>query len=72
MRGASHGAERVAIVDFDNHRGNGARQIFWSDPSVLYASTHEMRHYPVTSARGEYDTIGQCAFAGKRWQQDVS
>ena len=43
MRGASHGAERVAIVDFDNHRGNGAQQIFWSDLSVLYASTHETR-----------------------------
>ena len=57
---AAHGAERVAIVDFDNHHGNGTQQIFWSDPSVLFASTHEMPLYPGTGAvgeRGEYDTI---------------
>jgi len=57
---AIHGAERVAIVDFDNHHGNGTQQIFWSDPSVLFASTHEMPLYPGTGAvgeRGEYDTI---------------
>ena len=56
----AHGAERVAIVDFDDHHGNGTQQIFWSDPSVLYASTHEMPLYPGTGAvgeRGEYDTI---------------
>ena len=57
---AVHGAERVAIVDFDNHHGNGTQQIFWSDPSVLFASTHEWPLYPGTGAvgeRGEYDTI---------------
>jgi acetoin utilization deacetylase AcuC-like enzyme len=55
-----HGAERVAIVDWDVHHGNGTQDIFWRDPSVLYASTHEMPLYPGTGAlseRGDYDTI---------------
>jgi acetoin utilization deacetylase AcuC-like enzyme len=34
-----HGAERVAIVDFDVHHGNGTQEIFWSDPTVMYCST---------------------------------
>jgi acetoin utilization deacetylase AcuC-like enzyme len=50
---AKHGAERVAIVDFDVHHGNGSQEIFWSDPSVMYCSTHEMPLYPGTGARGE-------------------
>jgi acetoin utilization deacetylase AcuC-like enzyme len=55
-----HGAERVAIMDFDVHHGNGTQDIFWSDPSVMYCSTHEMPLYPGTgsaSERGEYDNI---------------
>lgn len=57
---AAHGAERVAIVDWDVHHGNGTQEIFWSDASVLYASTHEMPLYPGTGApseRGEHGTI---------------
>ena len=57
---AAHGAERVAIVDFDVHHGNGTQEIFWSDKSVLYASTHQFPLYPGTGAseeRGAYDTI---------------
>ncbi|MGA7384138.1 MAG: histone deacetylase family protein [Methylocella sp.] len=50
---AAHGAERVAILDFDVHHGNGTQAIFWSDPSVLYASTHQMPLFPGTGARGE-------------------
>ena len=56
----AHGAERVAIVDWDVHHGNGTQEIFWSDASVLYASTHEMPLYPGTGApseRGEHGTI---------------
>src|SRR5271167_5019484 len=56
----AHGAERVAIVDFDVHHGNGTQHIFWADNSVLYASTHEMPLYPGTGARserGEHDQI---------------
>ena len=57
---AAHGAERIAIVDFDVHHGNGTQHIFWADKSVLYASTHEMPLYPGTGARserGEHDQI---------------
>jgi acetoin utilization deacetylase AcuC-like enzyme len=43
-----HGAERVAIVDFDVHHGNGTEDIFKDDPSVLYASSHQMPLYPGT------------------------
>ena len=43
-----HGLMRVAIVDFDVHHGNGTQQIFYSDPSVLYASTHQMPLFPGT------------------------
>ena len=56
----THGAERVAIVDWDVHHGNGTQEIFWDDASVLYASTHEMPLYPGTGApseRGEHGTI---------------
>ncbi len=49
----AHGAERVAIVDWDVHHGNGTQDIFWSDPSVLYASTHQMPLYPGTGAKTE-------------------
>ena len=51
-----HGAERVAIVDFDVHHGNGTQEIFWSDPSVMYASTHEMPLFPGTGSVGERGT----------------
>src|SRR5437588_12686462 len=55
-----HGAERVAIVDFDVHHGNGSQHIFWSDPTVMYCSTHQMPLFPGTGAvteRGEHDSI---------------
>ena len=48
-----HGAERVAIVDFDVHHGNGTQDIFWSDTTVMYCSTHQMPLYPGTGALGE-------------------
>ena len=48
-----HGAERVAIVDWDVHHGNGTQDIFWDDPSVLYCSTHQMPLYPGTGAKTE-------------------
>jgi acetoin utilization deacetylase AcuC-like enzyme len=56
----AHGAERVAIVDWDVHHGNGSQDIFWSDGSVMYCSTHQMPLYPGTGApseHGEYNTI---------------
>lgn len=57
---ARYGAERVAIVDWDVHHGNGTQDIFWRDGTVLYCSTHESPLYPGTGAlseRGERDTI---------------
>jgi acetoin utilization deacetylase AcuC-like enzyme len=48
-----YGVERVAIVDWDVHHGNGTQEIFWNDPSVLYCSTHQMPLYPGTGAKGE-------------------
>lgn len=55
-----YGIERAAVIDFDVHHGNGSQEIFWSDPSVMYASTHQMPLFPGTGAtqeRGEEDTI---------------
>jgi acetoin utilization deacetylase AcuC-like enzyme len=55
-----HGAERAAVIDFDVHHGNGSQDIFWSDASVMYSSTHQMPLYPGTGApseSGEHDTI---------------
>ena len=57
---AVHGAERVVIMDFDVHHGNGSQDIFWADKSVIYSSTHQMPLYPGTGAvgeRGDHDTI---------------
>jgi acetoin utilization deacetylase AcuC-like enzyme len=45
------GAERVAIVDWDVHHGNGTETIFWSDPSVLFVSLHQDDLYPVGRGR---------------------
>jgi acetoin utilization deacetylase AcuC-like enzyme len=56
----AYGAERVAIMDWDVHHGNGTQDIFWSDRTVLYCSTHQSPLYPGTGAlseRGEYGTI---------------
>jgi acetoin utilization deacetylase AcuC-like enzyme len=47
------GAERVAIVDFDVHHGNGTQHQFEDDPSVLYVSLHQWPYYPGTGASDE-------------------
>ena len=48
-----YGADRVAIVDFDVHHGNGTQDIFKDDPSVFYASSHQMPLYPGTGHPNE-------------------
>ncbi len=48
-----HGCERVAIIDFDVHHGNGTQDIFYDDPTVLFASTHQMPLYPGSGALNE-------------------
>jgi acetoin utilization deacetylase AcuC-like enzyme len=45
---AAHGAERVLIIDWDVHHGNGTNDIFHADPSVLFCSIHEWPLYPGT------------------------
>jgi acetoin utilization deacetylase AcuC-like enzyme len=45
---AKHGVERVSVVDFDVHHGNGTQSIFWSNKNLFYGSTHEMPLFPGT------------------------
>ena len=47
--------ERVVVVDYDAHHGNGTQDIFWNDPKVLYVSLHEWPLYPGT---GRLDQTG--------------
>ena len=53
----AHG-ERVLIVDWDVHHGNGTQAIFWDDPAVLYVSTHQHPLYPGTGAPDEVGGTG--------------
>ena len=43
-----HHVERVLIVDYDVHHGNGTQDVFYADPSVMYISTHQSPLYPGT------------------------
>jgi acetoin utilization deacetylase AcuC-like enzyme len=45
--------ERVVIVDWDVHHGNGTQDVFWDDPRVLFASTHQYPAYPGTGRSDE-------------------
>lgn len=47
------GLEKVAIVDWDVHHGNGTQAIFWDDPTVLYVSLHQWPLYPGTGGPEE-------------------
>jgi acetoin utilization deacetylase AcuC-like enzyme len=50
---ARHGLERVMVVDWDVHHGNGTQHSFGRDPSVLFVSTHRWPFYPGTGALDE-------------------
>ena len=52
----AHGLEKIAIVDWDVHHGNGTQHTFESDPSVMYVSTHQYPYYPGTGAASETGT----------------
>ncbi|MFZ2470597.1 MAG: histone deacetylase [Methanothrix sp.] len=52
----ARGLKKVLIVDWDVHHGNGTNDVFYSDPSVLYFSTHQYPHYPGT---GKADEVGE-------------
>lgn len=57
---AQHGLERVAVLDFDVHHGNGTQAAFWDEPRVFFGSSHQMPLYPGTGApdeRGAHDQI---------------
>jgi acetoin utilization deacetylase AcuC-like enzyme len=45
--------ERVLIVDWDVHHGNGTQQIFWDEPDVLYVSTHQWPLFPGSGSASE-------------------
>jgi acetoin utilization deacetylase AcuC-like enzyme len=51
-----HGLQRVMIMDWDLHHGNGTQHSFYDDPSVLYVSTHQYPFYPGT---GAVDEVGR-------------
>ena len=55
------GMERVAVIDYDVHHGNGTQWIFYEDPRVLYVSTHQYPFYPGTGAAGD---VGRGTGAG--------
>ncbi len=55
---AEHGMQRIAVVDFDVHHGNGTQAMFWHDPNMFYASTHQYPYYPGTGAADETGVAG--------------
>ncbi len=58
---AELGLEKILILDWDVHHGNGTQHSFESDPSILYASMHQFPHYPGT---GRFDEAGTGPGAG--------
>ena len=57
----ARGLSRVLVFDWDVHHGNGTQEMFYEDPSILYASTHQYPFYPGTGAtdeRGEKEGTG--------------
>lgn len=48
-----HGLQKVMIVDWDVHHGNGTQRTFYDDPTVLFFSTHQFPHYPGTGRATE-------------------
>jgi len=55
---AAHGMERVAVVDFDVHHGNGTQHSFENDPGMFYASSHQWPCYPGTGSTSETGVAG--------------
>ena len=54
-----HGLDRVAVLDFDVHHGNGTQDLLWEEKRVFFASTHQMPLYPGTGAPSETGAFGQ-------------
>ncbi len=55
----AHGCQRVAIIDFDVHHGNGTQHILWDEPGMFYASTHQENAYPNTGLAEEKGGAGR-------------
>jgi acetoin utilization deacetylase AcuC-like enzyme len=53
-----HGLERVAVLDFDVHHGNGTQDLLWNEPRTLFCSSHQMPLYPGTGAAHETGAHG--------------
>ncbi|WP_304621001.1 histone deacetylase family protein [Paracoccus sediminilitoris] len=54
-----HGLDRVAVLDFDVHHGNGTQDLLWNDARAFFASSHQMPLYPGTGAASETGAHGQ-------------
>ncbi len=54
----SQGRDRVAVVDFDVHHGNGTQAMFWDQPKMFFASSHQMPLYPGTGSANERGASG--------------
>lgn len=54
-----HGLDRVAVLDFDVHHGNGTQDVLWEEKRALFASTHQLPLYPGTGAASERGAHGQ-------------
>ena len=54
----AHGLQRVAVIDFDVHHGNGTQNAFYADPDLFYGSCHQSPFYPGTGARQEHGVAG--------------
>jgi len=52
----ARGVKRVAVIDIDVHHGNGTQEAFWTDPRVLFVSSHQFPFYPGT---GDLDEVGE-------------
>jgi acetoin utilization deacetylase AcuC-like enzyme len=69
-----HGLDRVAVLDFDVHHGNGTQDVLWNESGIRFASTHQMPLYPGTGApgeRGAYDQILNVALGSGSGSDDM-
>lgn len=55
---AAHGLQKIAVLDFDVHHGNGTEQLAWSDPDFFFASSHQWPHYPGSGSAGDQGEFG--------------
>ncbi|MGB0901866.1 histone deacetylase family protein [Halocynthiibacter sp.] len=54
-----HGLNKVAVLDFDVHHGNGTQDLLWNEPRAIFVSSHQMPLYPGSGGRNERGAHGQ-------------